>query len=55
MNWGFITILILFAMTLGISMERHGKPRHNENAWVTFLSIAMYLTLILWAMHWSVN
>lgn len=39
MNGWFITYIVLFAMSLGINLVKHGEPREDEhNFWVSLIA-----------------
>lgn len=46
MHWPQITMIILMAMGLGISLANHGKPRSNENAVITIIANVISLGLL---------
>lgn len=49
MNAPQIIIVIMYALSLGIEIQRHGEPKHGrENAWVTLVVIAINLGLLYW-------
>lgn len=47
MNWPQITFIVLLAISLGMSMADHGKPKEgNENAWTALLGTIITVTLL---------
>jgi len=46
MNWANYTLIILAAITVGVSIGAHGKPRANHNFWSTFIAVIIELTLL---------
>ena len=47
-------LIALYAMSLGLSLERHGKQRTGkENFWITLLSAAIIFALLIWGGFFS--
>ena len=47
MRWPQITMIVIFAMGLGISMVQHGKPQPPTNFWVRLLATAIDLGILI--------
>ena len=48
MNWYFITICILYALSLGVTLAQHGKPKEGkQNFWLSLFTIILQLFLII--------
>ncbi len=44
-----IILGIIHCISLGIAMEKHGKPRKEKhNAWIAFFGLILQWGLILW-------
>jgi len=44
-----VFILALYLISLGISIERHGKPKKgNESAWTSLIATIIMLALLYW-------
>ena len=47
MGWPQITYIVLVAMSLGLTMAKHGQPRtDNHNAWTSLLALAIVMPLL---------
>lgn len=46
--WPQIILLLLFMLGLGVSLANHGKPRGNENVWITLISDVIVLSILWW-------
>ena len=44
-----IALAVISCISLGIGIEKHGKAKGKENAWITFLTWLLQWGLILWA------
>lgn len=52
MNWYFITICVVFVLSLGIELGQHGKPKEgNHSFWIALISVAIELWLIIKAIR----
>ena len=50
MNYYFITILIIYVMSFGINLSRHGQPKEEKyNCFNTLIAIIIEVTLIYFA------
>jgi hypothetical protein len=43
-----IIYLALLIFGLGISIAKHGKPRSNENFWMSLISATIIISLLMW-------
>jgi hypothetical protein len=49
-----ITLIILWALALGITAEQHGKPKKgNESFWRSLLSVAIISAILWWGGFWN--
>lgn len=48
MNYYFITLLILYAMNLGINLTRHGQPREDNYNFITSLIAALIESVLVY-------
>ena len=49
-----ILTIVLFAMSLGLSLARHGKPKKGkENFWAALIAAAMEIGLLIWGGFFS--
>jgi hypothetical protein len=56
MNWGFFTICLLSAMDIGVNLVNDGKPRTGSYSFLTSIfASAVQITILLWAMHWTIQ
>jgi hypothetical protein len=46
LHWPQITYIVLSAIGLGESLARHGKPRENENAVTSLISLGIWAWLL---------
>jgi hypothetical protein len=48
-----ITMIVLYALNLGIAMALHGKPKTGENNfWVQFIAINISAALLYYGGFW---
>lgn len=47
MRWPQITMIVIFAMSIGISMVQHGNPQPPKNFWISLLSAAIELGILI--------
>lgn len=45
-GWPQGVLLIMMILSLGISMEKHGQPNKDENAWITLAADVIVITLL---------
>jgi hypothetical protein len=50
-NHALIVIYILWAITLLVAANQHGKKPEN-NFWITLARSAIHLALVWWALGW---
>jgi len=43
----YINPIVIMAMSLGISIVNHGRPRSNDNFFASLVAIAITLTLLI--------
>ena len=47
MNWPQITLIILYTLSLGISIERHGKNKTGRyNFWIDLIASIIVFTIL---------
>ncbi|WP_407390377.1 hypothetical protein [Carnobacterium jeotgali] len=47
MNWAGITLIVIYSLSLGISLTQHGKQREDKhNFWTSLISTLIVLFLI---------
>jgi hypothetical protein len=47
--WPAITLLMLWAVSLGINVAQHGEPKKgNENAWITVMAMLVTGSILWW-------
>ena len=52
MNWWFVALLIIGGISLGIDIERHGKPKTGTDcAWVTLIATLIQVGLVIMAIR----
>lgn len=51
-NWGLFTIYVVAAVSLGISMAKHGQQGDKHNFFIDLVAKAISLVLIWWALGW---
>lgn len=47
MNWPQITLIVLFALGLGLEMAKHGQPQGDHNFWTTAIATALQVGLLI--------
>jgi hypothetical protein len=47
-GWPQGILLALVAFGLFVSALEHGKPRSNQNAWLTLIATVIQLALLVW-------
>jgi hypothetical protein len=47
MHWPQITLIVLFALGLGIGVAQHGQPQGPNNFWTTAIATALQLGLLI--------
>lgn len=59
MNYGLLTIYLLYTLSLGFILALHGKERrdddgnvHKYNIWTALISTTIMLVLTWWATGW---
>lgn len=53
MNWPQITLIFIWAISLGLAARDHGKPKEgNDNMWYTILGVAIYAVLLHFGGFW---
>lgn len=54
MNGGQITMIVLLALSLGISLAQHGKPKQgNESFWRSLIGCAINIGILWWGGFWN--
>lgn len=53
MNAPQITLLVLFALGLGVTTAKHGEPRGKYNIWAFLISAAVELGILFWGGFFS--
>jgi hypothetical protein len=49
-----IIVIVLYALSVGVVLSRHGKPETgNHNVWSSLLTIAVMSALLWWGGFWS--
>ncbi|UWG96827.1 hypothetical protein LPY66_18410 [Dehalobacter sp. DCM] len=48
-----IIYIVLIALSLGINIAEHGKPRSNNNAWYAVISAAITTGILIWGGFFS--
>lgn len=47
MNGWLIAIIVMYVLSLGVNLGKHGRPREGEyNFWSSLISTAIMITLI---------
>ena len=47
-----IVLIVLYSLSLGISMSKHGKPREPYNFWTSFLAVIIEVAILWWGGFW---
>lgn len=48
-----LIVIGIMAMSLGISLAKHGVPRENHSVWVALVSLAITSGLLAWGGFWT--
>jgi len=51
--WPQIILIIIWGLSLGLSIEKHGKPVGNTNAWISLISISLTGSILWWGGFWD--
>lgn len=46
MNWPQITLIIMFALGLGLKMAQHGLPQGDHNFWTTLVATVIQVGIL---------
>jgi hypothetical protein len=50
-----LLLVVLCLLSMGITIEKHGKPREgNENAWFSFISLIIQFVILWWGGFWDI-
>ena len=54
MNAPQITIIVLYAMQIGIALVKHGEPRKEKySVWTTMLGTLIGVAILWWGGFWN--
>jgi high-affinity Fe2+/Pb2+ permease len=54
MKWPQITLIVLWALNIGMTMREHGKSKiEKANVWTTLFSLAIVATLLYYGGFWG--
>jgi len=51
MNIPLYTLLFIGTVSLGISFADHGRPRSNQNGFISLINYIITFGLTIWAVH----
>lgn len=54
MNKGLWVFYGLLMLGLLLNAHDHGKPRLNNNFWISLLGTIITLALLWWSVHWRI-
>lgn len=50
MNWAGITLIVIYALSLGVNLQQHGQPKEGKHSfWVALVSTGIVMFLIYMA------
>ena len=47
MRWPQIAVIVLYALSLGITLAKHGEPQSPYNFWTSLLGVAIAVGLLI--------
>ena len=53
MNGGQVAMIVLYAVSLVLNIETHGKPREPNNAWYALVGLVLQVAILWWGGFWS--
>ena len=54
MNWAVLILIGLGLIGLGLHYGKHGESMGEYNGWIKLVAFIIEITLLLWAVGWSI-